>query len=51
MSIEPRSGTASAANGAHPRWRGIERPYSAADVAKLRGTVHIEASALLGQKF
>ena len=33
----------------HPRWRGIERPYSAADVVKLRGTVHIEHSlALLG---
>ncbi len=34
----------------HPRWRGIERPYSAADVVKLRGTVHIEHSlALLGR--
>jgi isocitrate/methylisocitrate lyase len=33
----------------HPRWRGIERPYSAADVVRLRGTVHIEHSlALLG---
>ncbi|HYJ41349.1 MAG TPA: isocitrate lyase, partial [Steroidobacteraceae bacterium] len=33
----------------HPRWRGIERPYSAADVVNLRGTVHIEHSlALLG---
>ena len=37
----------------HPRWRGIERPYSAADVVKLQGTVHIEHSlALLGaEKF
>jgi isocitrate lyase len=25
-----------------PRWRGIERPYSALDVAKLRGSVQIE---------
>ncbi|PWT74806.1 MAG: isocitrate lyase [Proteobacteria bacterium] len=26
----------------NPRWRGIHRPYSAADVYRLRGTVHIE---------
>ena len=25
-----------------PRWRGIERRYTAADVARLRGSVHIE---------
>jgi len=25
-----------------PRWQGIRRPYSADDVARLRGTVHIE---------
>lgn len=25
-----------------PRWRGIERPYKAKDVDRLRGTVHIE---------
>ena len=25
-----------------PRWNGIKRPYSAEDVAKLRGSVHIE---------
>ena len=37
----------------HPRWRGIERPYSAADVVRLRGTVHVEHSlARLGaEKF
>ena len=37
----------------HPRWRGIQRPYSAADVTRLRGTVHIEHSlARLGaEKF
>ena len=37
----------------HPRWRGIQRPYSAADVVRLRGTVHIEHSlAMLGaEKF
>lgn len=28
----------------NPRWKGIERPYSAEDVVKLRGTVHIEHS-------
>ena len=35
------------------RWRGIERPYTAADVSRLRGTVHIEHSlARLGaEKF
>jgi isocitrate lyase len=27
-----------------PRWAGITRPYSAADVVRLRGTVHIEHS-------
>ncbi len=25
-----------------PRWKGIERPYHMADVARLRGSVHIE---------
>ncbi len=28
----------------HPRWKGITRNYSAADVVRLRGTVHIEHS-------
>jgi isocitrate lyase len=27
-----------------PRWAGIERPYSAEDVLRLRGTIHIEHS-------
>jgi len=27
-----------------PRWQGIERPYSAADVVRLRGSVHVEYS-------
>src|SRR5262245_51451131 len=27
-----------------PRWQGIHRSYSAADVVRLRGTVHIEHS-------
>ncbi len=27
-----------------PRWKGIERPYTAEDVVKLRGSVHIEYS-------
>jgi len=37
----------------HPRWQGIERPYSAAAVLRLRGSVHIEHSlARLGaEKF
>ena len=26
----------------HARWAGILRPYSAEDVAKLRGSVHVE---------
>ncbi len=28
----------------NPRWNGVERPYSAEDVVRLRGTVHIEHS-------
>lgn len=28
----------------NPRWAGIARNYSAADVARLRGTVHVEHS-------
>ncbi len=28
----------------NPRWSGIERTYSAEDVARLRGTVHVEHS-------
>ena len=37
----------------YPRWKGIVRPYTAADVHRLRGTVHIEHSlARLGaQRF
>jgi len=37
----------------NPRWRGVLRPYSAADVVRLRGTVQIEHSlARLGaEKF
>ncbi len=37
----------------NPRWKGIERTYSAEDVARLRGSVHIEHSlARLGaEKF
>src|ERR1700722_8816670 len=26
----------------NPRWKGVTRTYSAADVARLRGTLHIE---------
>ena len=42
------------ADWAHdPRWRGVKRPYNATDVARLRGSVHIEHSlARLGaEKF
>jgi isocitrate lyase len=37
----------------HPRWQGVQRPYSAAEVLRLRGSVHIEYSlARLGaEKF
>jgi isocitrate lyase len=28
----------------NPRWQGVERPYKAEDVVRLRGTVHIEHS-------
>jgi isocitrate/methylisocitrate lyase len=28
----------------NPRWRGVQRPYSAAEVLRLRGTVHVEHS-------
>ena len=26
----------------NPRWRGIVRPYSAADVVRLRGSIQVE---------
>ena len=28
----------------NPRWQGVERPYQAEDVVRLRGTVHVEHS-------
>lgn len=28
----------------NPRWKGVQRPYSAVDVVRLRGSVHIEHS-------
>ena len=28
----------------NPRWEGVKRPYSAEDVVRLRGSVHIEHS-------
>ncbi|HTI94998.1 MAG TPA: isocitrate lyase [Rudaea sp.] len=28
----------------NPRWKGVKRPYSAEDVVRLRGTVHVEHS-------
>ena len=26
----------------NPRWNGVERPYTAEDVLRLRGSIHIE---------
>ena len=26
----------------NPRWKGVERPYAAADVLRLRGSIHVE---------
>ena len=40
MSITPK--TTSALNFDDPRWKGIERPYSADDVMRLRGSVTVE---------
>ena len=28
----------------NPRWFGVTRPYTAEDVVRLRGTVHVEHS-------
>jgi isocitrate lyase len=28
--------------GSNPRWKGVERPYTAEDVLRLRGSIHIE---------
>src|SRR5262245_50237171 len=30
--------------GSYGRWKGITRPYTAQDVERLRGTVHVEYS-------
>jgi len=50
---EQSAKTLAAEWSALPRWRGIERPYDAAAVLRLRGSVHIEHSlARLGaEKF
>ncbi len=40
MSITPK--TTSALNFDDPRWKGIERPYTADDVLRLRGSVTVE---------
>ena len=47
MSTIPRARTAAEIQNAwatDPRWRGIERPYSAEDVVRLRGRIHVEHS-------
>jgi isocitrate lyase len=54
MSISQMPAARLAADWAeNPRWRGVTRPYSANDVLRLRGSVHIEHSlARLGaEKF
>jgi isocitrate lyase len=42
--MAPRSLEEIKKSWASDRWKGIERPYKAEDVEKLRGTVHIEHS-------
>ena len=51
--VNPQAARLSADWTGNTRWRGITRPYSAADVVRLRGTVHVEHSlARLGaEKF
>ena len=45
MSATPQLATHLEADWQHnPRWRGLRRPYCAADVLRLRGTVHVEHS-------
>jgi isocitrate lyase len=50
---EQRAAQLAASWSDNPRWKGVQRPYSAADVLRLRGSVHIEYSlARLGaEKF
>jgi isocitrate lyase len=50
---EQRAAQLAASWSDNPRWKGVQRPYSAADVLRLRGSVHIEHSlARLGaEKF
>src|SRR6516165_2388445 len=43
--VQQLTGTQLATNWAkNPRWQGVRRPYTAEDVVRLRGTVHIEHS-------
>ena len=51
--ITPQATRLAADWAENPRWRGVTRPYSATDVLRLRGSVHIEHSlARLGaEKF
>ncbi|MDB5271477.1 MAG: isocitrate lyase, partial [Hymenobacter sp.] len=45
MKTQPQRAAEIALDWAHnPRWIGIQRPYSPADVVKLQGSVHIEYS-------
>jgi isocitrate lyase len=50
---EQRAAQLAASWSDNPRWQGVQRPYSAGDVLRLRGSVHIEHSlARLGaEKF
>jgi isocitrate lyase len=41
--VQQLTGTQLATNWAkNPRWQGVRRPYTAEDVVRLRGTVHVE---------
>src|SRR5471032_2314062 len=44
MSMDRNASALSADWQTNPRWSGVERPYSAEDVVRLRGTIHIEHS-------
>src|SRR3977135_3114398 len=40
--VNPQAAGFSLDWGGNSRWRGVTRPYTAADVLRLRGSVHIE---------
>jgi len=44
MIVQPNASNLERMWGTHTRWQGVTRPYTAQDVERLRGTVHIEYS-------